>query len=305
MDIKYLKNSEINFIRWDNCINNSINGNIFVYSWYLNIIGENWDALISGDYDYVMPLVHTRKFNHDILFSSKIGSQYGIFSNKLLSDDIVQTFLKYIPKKFSYVNILLNKYNKLTIINSLSFKSHEIDLIQTYANISKNYSNHFQKNIHIAISNHYKIVKGMMPNDLILLAKSKKHIAFPALATSELQELRRIIAHGLRYGLVDIQGVYNIKNTLCAAILFLKSKYKIYVLYSAVLKREQNTYPLHYLIDKFIESHAEKNLTLNLDNIVLNNDIDFYSGIGAQECILKRYVKNKLAWYHKLLIKTN
>ena len=85
MKIKYLKNSEINFVRWDNCINTAFNGSIFAYSWYLNILCNNWDALILGDYKYVMPILQKEKFKKNIIFSSTLGNRLGIFTNQLLT----------------------------------------------------------------------------------------------------------------------------------------------------------------------------------------------------------------------------
>ena len=122
MKIKYLKNHQINFIRWDNCINNSINGSVFAYSWYLNIICENWDAIILGNYEYVMPLLQFENFNQKIIFTSKLSNRLGIFSNKILSEDINKLFLEAIPQKFSSVNILLNKFNK---ISNKNIKKHK------------------------------------------------------------------------------------------------------------------------------------------------------------------------------------
>ena len=303
MDIKYLKNSEINFVRWDNCINNAINGNIFSYSWYLNILCENWDALVLGDYEYVMPILHKIEYKKSIIFSSKLGNRLGIFSNSILTEKIVTEFIDKIPNTFSLVHILLNKFNKLTSKSSTYKKTYELDLIQTYAKISEKFSNQFQKNIHIAVSNRIKIIKGLMPNELINFAQRKNSITNPNLKNSDFQKLRMIIAYGLRYNLGEIYGVYSAENNLCAAAFFLKSKRKIHLIYNAIDKQAINTCALYYLIDKFIETHAEKNLTLNIENIIINNDLDFFTGAGAHEYKYKSYSVNHLPWYYKFLIK--
>lgn len=303
MEILYLDNSKINFVRWDNCINNSINGSVFVYSWYLNIICENWSALISSDYEYVMPILHLSKYKKDIIFTSKLGNRHGVFSNQLITEDIVKKFVTKLPKSFSIINILLNKFNKLTEKGAARNSTYELDLIQTYHQITKKYSNPFQKHIHIAVSKRIDIVKGLMPNELIAFAHQKNVISKPKLRKSEFDKLRLIIAQGLRYNLVEIHGAYSEKNTLVAAVVFLKSKQKTHVLYSSTNNIEEYTYPLHYLIDKFIETHAEKNLTLNLENIITKNDLDFFTGVGAHEYTYKQYLVNNLPWYYKLLIK--
>ena len=54
--IQYLKNKEIDFKKYDACIAAAINSRIYAYSWYLNIVADNWDALVLNDYEAVMPL---------------------------------------------------------------------------------------------------------------------------------------------------------------------------------------------------------------------------------------------------------
>ena len=89
---------------------------------------------------------------------------------------------------------------------------------------------------------------------------------------------------------------------MCSSF-FLKSKQKVHLIFNAINKSGLDSYALHYLIDKFIETQAEKNLTLNIENIIKNNDPDFFTGIGSNEYKFKRYFVNHLPWYYKILIK--
>ena len=136
MKIQYLKNHEINFVRWDNCINNALNGSVFAYSWYLNIICEDWAALVSGDYKYVMPLISRTELKKDIFYSHRLGQRLGVFSNLLLSEDIVKKFINAIPDNNSLISISLNKLNKLNLPEVKKLKTYELDLIQSYKKIS-------------------------------------------------------------------------------------------------------------------------------------------------------------------------
>ena len=54
--IQYLKNNEIDIEKYDNCIKSSLNSRIYAFSWYLNIVADNWDVLVLNDYEAVMPL---------------------------------------------------------------------------------------------------------------------------------------------------------------------------------------------------------------------------------------------------------
>ncbi|MCK5028317.1 MAG: hypothetical protein KAR57_01695 [Bacteroidales bacterium] len=304
MKIQYLKNHEINFVRWDNCINNALNGSVFAYSWYLNIICEDWAALVSGDYKYVMPLLFKSEFKKDIFYSHKLGQRLGVFSNLLLSEDIVAKFINTIPKYNSLISISLNKSNKLNSPEVKKLKTYELDLIQSYKKISEKYSNQFQKDLQKAKENKITITKGILPNDLINFSINKGVRSNPILnRKQDIHKLRMIIANSIRFSLGETYCAYDENNTMCAASFFIKSKRKLHLLYAAINKIGLKSNAFHLLIDKYIEVHSEKDLTLNIENVVSNNNVEFLLGIGAIECKYNNYYKNKLPWIYKLLIK--
>ncbi|MGE0090241.1 MAG: hypothetical protein AB7S50_12295 [Bacteroidales bacterium] len=305
MNISYLHNDEINFVRWDNCINNAFNGNIFAFSWYLNILCDNWCGLIMGDYKYVMPLIPHKVFNKKILITPVFGEKLGVFTNQILTENIVNQFLDAIPLDYSYATIILNKYNKVSNCNFeiRNKKIFDLDLIQSYSLVSQKYSNSFQKYIQTAKSNRITILNGLSPNDLINLSLSKGSKSVPKPNTLDISRLRMIIAFSIRYNLGEIYGAFTAENNLCAAAFFIKSKNKIYLLFSIENKSSENSKAMSILIDRFIENHCEKNLTLSLDNLVVKDASDFLHGVGAIEYKIKKIYRNKLPFIYKLLIK--
>ena len=45
---------------WDDCISKSFNGNVYAWSWYLDIVHPKWEALVENDYERVMALPSLR-----------------------------------------------------------------------------------------------------------------------------------------------------------------------------------------------------------------------------------------------------
>ncbi|MCG8410402.1 MAG: hypothetical protein MI739_03855 [Bacteroidales bacterium] len=303
MKVKYIKNNQIDLGKWDNRINNSINGTIFAFSWYLNILCENWDALILDDYNYVMPILYYKKMNQDIILSHKLGKYMGVFSNKILSENIVKQFVKKLPKKSLLTHIIFNKYNKLNSEWVSKERTYELDLIQPYYKISEYFDLEFWRGLHIATRKQIAIIKGLRTQDLIDFIKTPKTTTYPALNKKDFQKIRMILAQGLNYNLIEIYGAYNTTNELCATVVFIKSKEKIYTLLSSISRNGTNTFAMHLIINKFIETHSEKKLTLNLENITSINNIDFFTGVGAQELYYYKYYRNQLPWYYKFFIK--
>ena len=44
--IHYVKRKDLDLNKYDACINNAINSRIYGYSWYLDIVADNWDVLV-------------------------------------------------------------------------------------------------------------------------------------------------------------------------------------------------------------------------------------------------------------------
>ena len=138
--IEYLKNSQINKAKWDDCISQSFNGNIYVYSWYLDLVHEGWDALVEDDYQRVMPLTLRALHGITYYFQPFFTQQFGVFSKGILNPDIVDTFIKEIPSNVKVVDINLNSFNKLDdenydiVLNA----NYLLDLILDYQKIYSN-----------------------------------------------------------------------------------------------------------------------------------------------------------------------
>ena len=137
--MRHLRHDEIDKKKWDDCIRSSFNGIIYAYSWYLDVVCEDWESLVENDYERVFPLTGKRKYGISYLYQPFFTQQLGVFSKSILSAEVVEEFLKAIPAKYRYIETNLNTLNK---IDSDGFKvepqrNFELDLIHSYENISK------------------------------------------------------------------------------------------------------------------------------------------------------------------------
>ena len=167
-EIKYCTYDKIDIEKWNTSINKSINGIVYAYSWYLDIVSPNWDALIMGDYEAVMPITYYKKLGSNFFAQPLYTQQLGIFSTKKLSSDIIDKFISAIPKKYKYININLNKFNAY---NSKTYNidkkiTYEIELIQPYTKLYNNYSTNTKRNLKKAAKYGLEISKTITPNNL-------------------------------------------------------------------------------------------------------------------------------------------
>ena len=58
----YLSLDKIDEVKYNECIESAANSRIYAYSWYLDIVADNWDVLVLNDYEALMPLPWRSKF---------------------------------------------------------------------------------------------------------------------------------------------------------------------------------------------------------------------------------------------------
>ncbi|ANE52814.1 hypothetical protein [Flavisolibacter tropicus] len=170
-NIQYLRQHEIDRTRWDACIDNADNGLIYGYSFYLDAMCDNWDALILDDYKAVMPLPWRRKYFIYYLYQPYFVNTLGVFGN-IVSKEIVGQFLNAIPAKFLYWDLDLNERNKVCNYNNhqhleLRQRKNIFLKLDTYDKLYQGYSRLAKRKLAKAKEEGIIITKGVSANDVI------------------------------------------------------------------------------------------------------------------------------------------
>src|SRR6478609_9229707 len=108
--IRYVKRKDIDTQKWDECIRNASNSIIYVYSFYLDAIAEQWDALIRNDYEAVMPLVWNEKLGIKYIYQPFFMAQTGVFGGSI-NAALIDSFINAIPSGIKYVDMDLHETN--------------------------------------------------------------------------------------------------------------------------------------------------------------------------------------------------
>ncbi len=283
MKIKYLKQKEIDVKKWDKCISGSINGLVYAYSWYLDVVNENWEALVYGDYETVMPLTNKRKFGISYLYQPAFTQQLGIFSLKQLSEQIVGEFIHAIPAKYKFIEINLNKFNLISTEKRLKVEqkvTYELELIRDYENIFRHYKKNAIRNIRKATKNKISVVQGLQPNQVINLIQSSGNPQ--GYTEKEIAVIRRLIAASARKSSGLLYGAYSQNNSLCAAGLFVYSNSKACFILSVANEEAKQTGAMFLLVDEFIKQFASRNMILDFEGSMIDGIARFYAGFGAK-----------------------
>ena len=119
--IKYLEQHEIDKSAWDKCIEQSPNGLIYGYSFYLDHMADHWDGLVMNDYEAVFPLPWRKKYGIHYLYQPFLTAQLGLFG-KEINASLLNEFLQTIPKKIQTLGIPI-KLCKHFPVKPVSFTS--------------------------------------------------------------------------------------------------------------------------------------------------------------------------------------
>lgn len=303
--IKFIPHKEIDFAKWDACIQHSFNGNIYAYSWYLNFVSKDWNALVDEDYKTVMPLTGRKKYGLHYLFQPAFTQQLGVFSVNQLPKEKVEEFLAAIPSKYKLVEINLNKYNTLSegAYKLKSNLTHELDLINSYVNLRTYYSVNTLRNITKATKSALTVNYKTTPLDIIKLFRKNRGKDISQLKNKEYKILKNLIEYCVSHGNGLSWGVYTAKGELCAGAFFVQSNNKVVFLFSATNAAAKKNGAMAFLIDHFIQQNAQRNLTFDFEGSNDKNLARFYKSFGSTECAYLHIKRNNLPFPLKLLKK--
>ncbi|MDB4303189.1 hypothetical protein N9934_00165 [Desulfosarcina sp.] len=282
--INYLKQEEIDREKWDQCIDNAFNGMTYAKSWYLDLVTEQWDALVENDYESVFPLVYRKKYGIFYLYQPVFTQQLGIFSTSLLTEDTVSDFIDSIPKHFRFAEINLNTFNKVQEgkYKVLNWLNHELDLIKPYDLIHKNYSTNLKRNLKKAEKEKLTFVENIKPDDIIKIFRENRGLNV-SLNEEDYIKLNRLAYAGIYRGVIKTYGVYTTNNEICAGVIFMQSKKKKIFLFSGLTEQGKQLNAMPFLIDQFIQQNNQHHITLDFEGSNDPNLARFYKSFGSKE----------------------
>lgn len=302
--IVFLKHTEIDKKKWDDCIVQSFNGNIYVYSWYLDLVHEDWDALVEGDYQRVMPITLKKKFGMTYFYQPFFTQQFGVFSISILNPDIIESFIDKIP---SYIKLIDVNFNSLNKINGkeyqlISNSNYMLDLINEYPKLASKYSNNTKRNLKKSLKNELTFMKGVKPEDIISLFRINKGTQITKWTNENYIVLRRLIYTAIHKGMGFTCGVYTKHNELCAAAFFLKNNDRLIFLFSGSDSTARENGAMTFLIDNVIRSNSPGSKVFDFEGSNNENLARFYKGFGAKRTKYTRLKINRLSFILRILL---
>lgn len=293
LKIDFLTREEIDDKRWDTSIENSINGNIYAYTWYLDVVSPGWGALVTSDYNYLFPLPIKRKYGISYIVQPLYCQQLGLFTSQQISPSIVDSFIENIPQAYKYIDINLNIHNKTDnyIKNSDKRKTYLLDLLDYNEHLYKKYNQNTKRNILKAIANEL-IVTDRLP--LHEFVNVYREYGFTVRGDKDIKLIQKLAETLITQNRASIWGVTNRFYQPGSVALFAESHNTLYYLFGASKHEFRENGAMFLIIDGVIRKNSGMDKVLDFEGSELRGIARFFEGFGAIPCTFYNYKKNIL-----------
>lgn len=297
MQIRYLKNKDINRAYWDSAVDQSPSGLPYAYSWYLEtLIGKQWDGLVSGHYDLVMPLPWNRKlFGIPQLFQPPFCQQLGVFGAE--EKNALPTFIAAIPQRFQYVLLSLASENpnweEWSLDGTLRRKENlTLSLEASFEELSSNFSKSLRKRIRKA-SGQLNWESSKDVNGLIQFYQ-KELAGKVRLTPDRCKRLALLFSTLLDKNMAEIYVVKTPDQQICCQGLFLKTEHRIINLFGASDDLGRELFAMHFLLAKVIGRYAKQAIIFDFEGSEIPGVASFFKSFGPQSAPFLEYKRDHL-----------
>lgn len=278
--ILYIKHQDIDAEKWARCIENAANSRFYANIWHLDRAAVVWDALVWGDYEFVMPLPIRKKMGFTYVYQPLFCQQLGIFPQP--TNQIAELFYNALFDKYSYSDMHLNSQNpsiqKHGEMEFLSRQNFLLDLKYNYKSLARGYSTNTKRNIAKAVGNNLQFITGIRLEEYLAFKQAN---LIGKISRKDIEKLKSIIAFGQYKGLGEIYGVYSAENELCAAVYFCRWNDRVIYLNAVTNENGKTLGAMYFLVDNFIRANAEQDLKLDFEGSMIPGVARFYGGFGA------------------------
>ncbi len=278
--LRHLKNKEIDYEKWDECILRANNGNLYAKSWYLDIVSPNWEALVLGDYKFVMPLPVEQKFGLRMISQPLHCQQLGIFPAAI--EDIQQQFAEEFYRMFKFIRYQLNtemdigQFKNFKVLKKTNYLLH---LDMPFNWLSGSFTKHAKRNLTAAEKTGTTVVKGLQPSDFFEIKRIADNRKVPE---KSYRILRALMAKTLTSGAGTIYAAYSAANSLCSAAFIVFDQSRAYYLNAFSTEEGRENRAMYLILNEIIKEWSDSYMTLDFEGSVIEGVARFYKGFGAQ-----------------------
>lgn len=278
MQVRYLRHKEIDYVKWDQCIKGAANSFVYALTWYLDIVSPGWEALVAGDYEYVMPLPRKCKCGFAYLVQPPLTQQLGIFSQHEIGENIAEVFIRKIP----YLSYHLNLNEGNASLRAVQLPNYVLNLNRTYEELYAGFSKNTKRNIHKAQIAGVSVREGLTPQEFLKFycGVEKKYVV------PHTDVVIKLLDAGFARSELLLLGAYDVQEQPIAALCLLVSNKRLVYLLPVSNEEGKRTSAMFMIIDHIVRSCSHSERVLDFEGSRVEGIARFYQGFGG---IMKPY----------------
>jgi len=300
--IQFITRKKLDVDKYNACIENSMQSNIYGFSWYLDLACDNWSVFVLNDYEAVMPVPWRKKFFIKYVYPPLWIIQLGIYS-KVIEDE--NEFLIELFSQFKYVQMRTNTQNAFSMFQPYQIEKRlqVLQMKSTFENIIKG----FRKDRRRALTKSQKSAlkenwKGN-PEDLITLHKQNVGKRAKDFNEHEYDKLLRVIKLSIVKGRGEVLSIYDSQNKLVASGFFLLYNKSVVKLVSATDFNNRKNGANTFLIERAIFKYHNDFDVFDFGGSSMKTIADFNLSFGSSHKVYSELQYNNLPKLLKLFKK--
>jgi hypothetical protein len=300
--IRNIKHSSIDKTLWDACVDNSPNGYIYAYSWYLDIVSPGWEALVEDNYQIIMPLPIRKKLGFKYLINPYLSQQLGIISSSNLDFNVIENFIYELKKLFRYADFNFNSSNVFEHKNYINKSITQIlPLNITYNELYNHYTDDCIRNITKA-KKYNNLNYNISSDSYEFIRFYKLYTKFNAGHRFE-NCLYNLTNQFIKRNKGEINLVTDENNEIISSALWAIDNKRAYYLANCNSPKGRKLKANFAIIDNFIQKHATENIVLDFEGSMIPGVAKFNTGFGADISYYPRFKYNNLPFPFRFIKK--
>ncbi|WP_159474098.1 GNAT family N-acetyltransferase [Dyadobacter sp. 3J3] len=307
-----LPRSEIIDERWNELITKSEQSIIYANSWYLDVVCDNWKAIVwpsADDYQIVMPLPIKRKWNIEVVQQPLFCQYLGLFSIDKISEQQLYLFLKKLSSSFSYISsyhfhpdhsaILSDVFHHFPKFEVKHNHTYWLSLSDSLPDIQLKYSSDRKANLKRGEKFDWIIKPSEDIEPLIQLFRDHHAAGISGGVSEKAYEILSCLFNALKINSAANVFYAEKDGRINAGALFVKADKMVIFLFNAadLIGRKENARTV--LLDHYFKLYAGKSLSFDFESPEIKKISSFYKSFGASPVPYFSIRKNDLPFPFK------
>ncbi|MFY7671347.1 hypothetical protein ACOSP6_09720 [Tenacibaculum sp. MEBiC06402] len=291
--IRVVPRKKIDIEKYDDCIANSLQSNIFGFSWYLDIVADNWTALVLDDYEAVMPIPWRKKFFIKYTYQPYWVIQLGIYSKNIVDEN---EFLIELFSEFKYTSLRMNHYNAFSMFHSYQIqkKIQILNLNIPYERLFASYNRNRKRELKKA--NNADLTENWNDNPKRLIELFEQNVGkrVKKIKSEDYLRLYKLMNVCIENRAGELLTIYDNQKELISGAFFLKHKNRVTELVCSSDFNNRNNGANTFLNDRAIYKYQRNFDVFDFGGSSMKNIAKYYYSFGAKDEFYVQLHCNKL-----------